>query len=357
MQGFIQNGIHSSELGVYYIPDENERGDFFSPFEVIDNERAWNSGGEYYGSRVKSRVFTLSCYYELISKKTREKMIRWLDRRSSGELVFDNRPYAKYFVRPTKKIAIKDYLQTTQGEQLYSGTFEITFTAYHPFAELTYETSDEVEDDMALCETGLIPSKKMPAKYDKDKNPYNCRIYNPGTETGHSIVRFRGVTGEAGITIKNSVTGDECVIRGVGSNVMKDGEQIEINSKTGRVEYHTANGGMSVRFEFHDKGYITFAPCFPMTRDIYVSCTAGSKEIASPEGIFTKDMEGQQVYVDGAWRQISEVTSATSASINTEPSNTRLEKTNIVTMNDLTITYGSDAVIDMLEIECKAEVR
>lgn len=46
MQGFSYNGIHSSSMGVFYIPSPEQRGDFYSDFDVISLERSWSSGGE-----------------------------------------------------------------------------------------------------------------------------------------------------------------------------------------------------------------------------------------------------------------------------------------------------------------------
>lgn len=92
MEGFSYNGIHSSDLGVYYVPNAQARGDFFADYEVIDSERVWFSGGEYFKPRVKTRVFELDCYYDQITIEKREKIIRWLDRRTGGYLIFDKRP-------------------------------------------------------------------------------------------------------------------------------------------------------------------------------------------------------------------------------------------------------------------------
>lgn len=94
MNGFNYNGVHNSELKVRYIPDPLERGDYFSDYEVIDEERSWFPGGDFYKTRVKSKVKSIECYYEQVTKGEKDKIIRWLDRRTSGKLWFDDRPYA-----------------------------------------------------------------------------------------------------------------------------------------------------------------------------------------------------------------------------------------------------------------------
>lgn len=352
MQGFTYNGIHCSNLGIHYIPDENERGDFFSSFEVIDYERAWNDGGGYFKSRVKSKVFNLSCYYENITHAQREKIIRWLDRRTSGELIFDSRPYAKYFVRPTKTIAAKDYLQVQYGEKLYSGTFTATFTAYDPFATLLYETLDETTNNNAREETALIYSSQMPPAVSVGDT--SCLVYNPGTEVGHSIIKFAGRTGSSDMIINNTVTGDVCVLRA--GTIVENGAYLIIDSKTGRVT-QTDWSGTVLKFEFHDKGYIKFAPAFPIVRDVQINTTANSRTITSTTAVFDESMNGQYIYLDNAWRYIGLIISPTQANVNTPLSITGTETTTIATLNHLTIVCAADASIETLEIECKAEVR
>lgn len=95
-------------MKIKYIPDASARGDFFSDYEILDIERSWSPGGEYFHTRTTSKKKEIECYYEQITLQEREKILRWLDRRTSGELIFDDRPYAAYYVRPTKKIEFKD---------------------------------------------------------------------------------------------------------------------------------------------------------------------------------------------------------------------------------------------------------
>lgn len=259
MQGFTYNGIHCSTYSVYYTPDAAARGSFFSDYDVIDEENGWTPGGNYYKSRVKSKEFSLSCFYDNVTYATRENIIRWLDRRTSGELIFDARPWAKYFVRPTKTIIANDYLQVNNGvEELYSGTFTVVFTAYHPFAELIYSSIDDCKDDEEArrftSEINVMPDGiNLP-----NPKPDSYAVYNMGTETGHSIVRFKGRTGSSPLKIKNSKNGTEFAIRE--GAITQTGEWYEANSKTGRMEKRTETGNPMIDFSVHDDGYITFEP-------------------------------------------------------------------------------------------------
>ena len=353
MKGFKYRGQHSSDMNVFYIPDALTRGSFQSEYDIIDSERAWQSGGEYFKARVKTKEFKLDCFYDQITYEQREKIIRWLDRRTYGELIFDERPWAAYFVRPTKFIEFKDYNQNSHSEELFSGTFTITFSAYDPFARLLYLEDIDGQDPHAVIETGILPASFTPDTVSVSDTDF--LVYNPGTELGHSVIRFAGSTGSSDFTIFNSTTGDKFTLR---SGLTTDtGEYYEAFSKTGRVEKVTSLGERVLDFAFHNDGYLTFAPCFPIYRDTLVQTSTGSKIITSSKETFSLDMVGKYIFVDGKWRYIGKVNSETEAELNTTVSNTGTETTNIVTMNYLTITKASDATITKLEVECLPEVR
>lgn len=338
-----------------YIPDAAARGDFFSDFDVLDMERAWSSGGEYFHSRVKTRVFELSCYYEEITIKQREAIIRWLDRRTSGELIFDDRSYATYNVRPTKKIEFDDYLQRDliTNEDLYSGTFTITFSAYYPFASLNVDNSDNIDDVRALAETGLLKSAQMPPA--PGVNSSSFLMYNPGTEYAHTVIRFSGKVGSSDLMISNNTTGDKCVLKA--GLYVNTGDYLEIDSKTGRVEL-VSGSERQLMFAFHDEGYIRLSPCMPVYREIEINTTAGSRTIKANVPTFEESMVGQYIYVEGTWKYIGQYNTDRSISVNTTSANTEAKvESVVVTMNNISVVSASDANITKFEMICKAEVR
>lgn len=105
-------------------------------FDTSEVEFDSRDGGYYFGTHIAPRVFELPCFYEDIDNRTKEKLVQWLDPRKSGTLIFDERPYAKYEVVPTKKIEFREYGHYDEtGTLRRSATFTITFTAYSPFAE------------------------------------------------------------------------------------------------------------------------------------------------------------------------------------------------------------------------------
>lgn len=89
---------------------------------------------------MKPRTFDLTCVYEELTLAQREEIVQWFDRRMSGELVFDDRPYASYTVRPTERIRFEDYtggiIKDNEETERHSGVFTVQLTAYEPFAKL-----------------------------------------------------------------------------------------------------------------------------------------------------------------------------------------------------------------------------
>ena len=140
MEGFSYCGIHCSKYNIGFIPDAKDRW-FKSPsFTLYEEDVSGRDGGYYYGNNVKIRKFTLKCYFEEITRETREEIRNWLDRNTKGKLVFDERPFVYYNVRPSDVTSGEVYAILTPRGEVYSGTFTATFSAYEPYGHLTSKT-------------------------------------------------------------------------------------------------------------------------------------------------------------------------------------------------------------------------
>lgn len=102
MNGFEYNGVHCSSLGVWYIPDAKDQWRSSPDYEVMSAKVKGRAGGYYYGNDAKERTFTMNCFFEDITLETRERIRHWIDRKTSGRLIFDEQPFVYYNVRPTK---------------------------------------------------------------------------------------------------------------------------------------------------------------------------------------------------------------------------------------------------------------
>lgn len=110
----------------------------------------------------------------------------------------------------------------------YSGTFTIVFSAYDPFASLI-ETSYDNIGDRGIAETGILPASCMSPAASAN----SMLVYNPGTEYGHTLIRFAGKTGSSDLVIHNVETDEKCVLKA--GLATADDDYIEIDSKTGRI--------------------------------------------------------------------------------------------------------------------------
>ena len=323
-------------------------------YETTDTDYESRDGGYFYGNRVKPKEFSLSCYFEDITTEMKEDMIRWLDRRTDGKLIFDRRPWCWYDVRPTKIAQFKEY---TAADGNISGTFTVTFTAYDPFAVMEkLSLTNAAADRGEKAETAILYTSEMPAAPAVNESSF--LLYNPGTEMADTVIRIAGDTGEE-MKIKNITTGQECVLKNVTrAGTTAAGLWIEIDSKRGQTKLKGAAED-SLAYELHDGGYIQLAPAFPIYKAPAqdVGYTMSSSNITSASGFFRKDMIGMYVQLGtGNWKKIVSVSSPTAAVIAGTPRASGKTAAVIAVMNEIEIT-GTGRSLTRLEVEYSAKVR
>lgn len=361
MMGFTYRGVHTGTMKVHYVPDATQRGDFCAQYSTVSTDRAWGPGGYFLYNRMQTREFSLDCFYDHITSVEREKIIKWFGKDTSGDLIFDERPYAAYFVRPTKRVEFRDYTQQVGEENLYSGTFTVTLTAFYPLAKLLYSSLDGHDTAILREETGLMDSSNAPNDIQILNYTGNPALgsdvyvgYNPGSEIGNTVIEFEGNTGSSPLKIHNLTTDDVCTIKQ--GLTTAAGVFYRISSRTGRFEKVTGDTA-EIDFAYHDDGYICYDSCLPIVRDEQISATEGSKTIIASEAVFTSDMKWNYVRLNGKWMLIDSVQSPTQATLNLLAEATETVTTNILRLNHITVEAASDANIKRLEIKCEAEVR
>lgn len=351
MEGFSYNGLHSSLFSVYYIPDESALFDDQADFEVFDEEPNWRDGGVYYGNRVKQREFSLSCYFEDVTREQKEKINQWLDRNTSGELVFDERPFVAYKVRPTKKLNGKIYTQRYDdipGDR-FSGTFTLTFTAYDPFGYMKYNSYDVYDTDGAARYCGIVSKSAMPAAPDPNKN--NFLVYNCGTERCGCLIRIAG-TAPNGLTLTNNANMNRCKLIALPPTP----GYLEIDSVNGVVRFKTTTGSEDeIVFEYHDEGYITLESCGFVYDEAVATYSKTSKIVSFQDRELDNSYIGKYIRIAGAWHKIMTV-NKTSATLDKEPATSGVDTVSFVTMNQITIT-GENVNLTRLEIEYTPKVQ
>lgn len=250
MSGFTYNGVHCSAYKVDYIPNAEDRWFADPEFDVYSTDVSWKNGGYYYGSSVKVRNMTLKCYFEEITIAEREDIRKWLHRKTSGRLVFDDKPFVYWNVRPAK--VTPGAIYNDLGK--YSGTFTITFLAEDPFGYLTRKANNG-EDDGGEDYSNLIDQSQMPAA--PTTSDVTFQVYNPGTEECGMSMKLVG-TCDHPIEFLNETNRTRCIIRELPSNNLI----LEIDGDTGnfRVRLNDAATTYDNGFAYHDRGIVRLDP-------------------------------------------------------------------------------------------------
>ena len=267
MSGFTYNGIHSSTYHVEYVPDASARWFNGADFSVYETDVAWHNGGYYYGNSAKTREFVLHCWFDGITIKQREQIRKWLGRNTSGNLILDDLPFVYWKVRPTKMITGVLYNDNECGTMnlVYSGTFDVTLTAYEPFGYLTRKSNDGSENDGAENYCGIIRTSNMPQLPTTSSTSFS--VYNPGTESCGLTIRISG-TSTAPFRFYNIRNNTTCEFNSVPTGSLI----LDINGDTGLVEtYTTITGEHENGFAYHNHGVLRLDPCESFTNVNYTA--------------------------------------------------------------------------------------
>lgn len=341
MEGFTYRGIHCEVMGVTYIPDASVRFNASPNVSLSTDTVNWRDGDYFYNTRRQSRTFTLNCYFENISMDGRERIRRWLDEKQSGDLIFDDRPYVKYKVRPSKVTTGKIYLQQEgyKYRKYYNGTLTITFVAHDPLGHLIQTTDEDVTDfdqynDCNLLRSDMMPSK--PAVTDR-----NFMIYNPGTlQCGVTFV-LAG-TAPNGLTITNKTNGTRCVLRGLPST-----GTLHVNSATGLVSTVYGVNDEEPTFAYHDIGYVQLVPNDQMNFMVQAEYTSGSR-YAELYPVIPEDMTGMYLYIDDDWNKINLVSDENVATLERAAESYATGKVHTARFNEIQIS-GDDLNLTTLD--------
>lgn len=328
--GFTYNGIHCSEYGVEYNPDPQQLWWNSPEFNVYSEEVAGKDGGYYYGNDAKVRTFTLPCWFEDITIEQREMIRMWLDKDTAGELIFDDRPFVAYHVRPTNVVTGALY---AVPDGRYSGTFTITFSAFEqPYGLMLYSSYEDVDIEGAEQYSGILKESELPDAPTTSSRDF--LFYNCGTQTCGTVLEIGG--SGTNITITNNTNGTACRLVELPST-----GYLEIDGERGLVTW--VNGTQRVIFfEYHNEGYMTLAPFLPKLFHVMVSYTAGSDTVTVMSAPPNQRWVGMYIRLNDVWQKITAVSSANrTLTLENAVAASGVEVTKAVTMNEISITGQS----------------
>lgn len=204
--GFSFNGGHSADYGILRISDGDRYEETLVPDLSDEAEEIPGGDGAYYvGETLKEKTFKIDFAYDCLSERGLRRLGKWLHPDSDlHELIFDERPYKKYWVKCSKAVMPKGLCFEVNGKRVYKGEGTIEFTAYNPWAqEVSKNLSDEVYDrydnkDEWAEASGLVENYPTVAQsieldefnsLDFSSGDY-APIYNPGEKDSDFVLEF-----------------------------------------------------------------------------------------------------------------------------------------------------------------------
>lgn len=198
--GFTFNGIHSSEFNILRVSNGNRYQDVLIPDFSIESGDIPGGDGEYYfGSNFKRRTFETDIAYDNISEIGKRRIKKWLHPDDNlHELIFDERPYVKYFARLNKLLTVKELCFDTEKGRIYRGDGTIEFVIFFPFGVQVNKDLDyfnEYENINEWAESSrLLSHNELATPIDNFYNIDGARkakIYNCGDKSANYKLTFR----------------------------------------------------------------------------------------------------------------------------------------------------------------------
>lgn len=292
--GFTFNGKHCSQFGLVRVSD----GDRYEDTLVLDhsNEAAYVPGGVgqyYWGEQIEERKFKVNIAYDSVTELEKREIKHWLHPDSKlHELIFDEKPYVKYWVKCTKEVVAKELCFNEEGKRVYKGEIDIEFTAFMPYGvdrwryiPINYIEGNNIPDEYGNINEWYETSKLLPSssyinlidEVQNYNNDIQVSVYNPGdVETGFELILNKN-EGARKITKATSTYTLSGYYAPISTNT------IDINSNTFYVfipQLSRITGTNNeaiiesiVDYEVIDNGYIDLSGNFPQ----FVSSVTGVK--------------------------------------------------------------------------------
>ena len=314
--GFTFNGKHCSQFGLIRISD----GDRYEDSLVLGltNEAAEVPGGAgqyYFGEQIKERTFNIKIAYDSVTEAEKREIRQWLHPDDKlHELIFDEKPYVKYFVKCSKEVVAKELCFNEESNEfgfptnkrIYKGEINLEFTAFMPYGigrmnyfdgsifdskdvsilSAEYQNIFEWVYASRILSDSAIYSNITGQNLNQIENinatiPWGGWVYNPGdAETGFTLTLKKEASGK---TYKYDYFvnyPDDCIlpVNESSINIEDTNEQFftflpDLGKISGTNEDCVVYKGIEGNDYILDDGYIDLTGSFPM----FVSNSSGNK--------------------------------------------------------------------------------
>lgn len=218
--GFKIDGIHSSDLGIVRVSDgDRYKEEILPEFDDGTVDIPGGDGTYYFGSYYKSKKFNINIAFDSLTELQYRNLSRVFGVRKPRELIFDERPYKKYYVKVESSPNIDaicfdegdyiwdsehhtDYIpgsidhktgETENIRRVYKGEGEINFIAYDPFGYIVNKDLDSyrnliysiynVKEEDNPAELGLYELQDDEYILTEDIEPNEEKTYYKQTDT------------------------------------------------------------------------------------------------------------------------------------------------------------------------------
>ena len=184
--GFTFNGKHSYlDLGVLRTINDRMQHSL-SP--ETNNITADNPGGEgtyYFGSRHKSRKFSINFAFDHLTEQQMREWKRFCSNKELSDLIFDEEPYKVYTAKITGAPILKTIPFDEDGERIYKGEGTLEFTCYWPYAH-TPDENTKVSTEFLASGTFGADGKTL-GSYQEDLYPTKSQWARASGITTHTV--------------------------------------------------------------------------------------------------------------------------------------------------------------------------
>ena len=133
--GFRLGNIHSSQLNITRVSSNDRYTETLTPtFKDRTAEIPGADGMYYWGTQFTQKTFVIDFAFDALRPDDLRQLRNTLNFRGVQELIFDEEPYKKYYVKCQAPPTLK-YLAFDEGDiRIYKGEGSVTFIAYYPYA-------------------------------------------------------------------------------------------------------------------------------------------------------------------------------------------------------------------------------
>ena len=352
--GFSFCGVDIADIGLEYAP-ENKDTYVYAPTDATMHEETFegHDGGYSYGATKQPKVFNLRCYYENehIAQGVITKTLDLFKVGKKGILVFKRRPWCYYYCTVTANPDI------SQMYNYSNGIITITMKAYYPFARglavndhLFYNLKTDSYHTEMMQNTAMLDKDYMvpDMTFENITDQNSIVLYNPGTERAKVDIVISGSS--SGVTISNKTTDQSC--RYVSFNT-EDNDFIYTDGINGKTVLDS-DGQKSLAFLYHDYGFIDLEPAFPILRNLFVSY---QNSLVTVTNMLYQEEEEKEWYIGkyihlgsngNDWYKIDHCVDKHTLQLAKSTQSTGSCKTNIVLMNEITITPDPNTSLSRL---------